>query len=164
MLGVLTNWVAGFRKSSHGRPYLLSEEHRVVLFPRAASSSVVSLEKAAPVLEAIRANLDELIGVDRIDLVPMVQGREDEVGGAPIDSGSTTFRADPASAASSDKSFPGFPSDPILTSLSSPGASGSISVGPYHIIHSCPPKDKKTKRPIKAPPVSYTHLTLPTKA
>ena len=59
---VLITWAGGFGRNSHGGPYLLSEEHCAVLFPKAASWSVVPLDKANPILENIRVNINEFIG------------------------------------------------------------------------------------------------------
>ena len=102
VMSILTTWAGGFGRNLHGGPYLLSEEHRAVLFPRAASSSVVSLEKSTPILDVIRANLAELVNVDRIDLDlnSTVPGKEDEVAAFNVGSDSTTFRMDTASASS----------------------------------------------------------------
>ena len=138
---VLATWASGFRKNSHGGPYLLSEEHRAVLFPKAASWSVAPLEKAHPIMEKIRASIKESLGLGGINLDPSPeeQGRNDEVSEPMVHSGSTTFRPLDSSA-SSDQSFPGFPSDPNPTINPSPGTSGSKNPGIPNTMLSCPPK------------------------
>ena len=83
----LCSWASGFGRNSKGKPYLLTEDLRQALFPKAPSAAVVPPEKAAPVLANIRANLQDLedVGSINIDIEPMEVGKASQVGD------STTF-------------------------------------------------------------------------
>ena len=112
----------GFGRSSTGKPYLLTDDLRTTLFPKAPNTAVVAEDKAAPIIASVRSNIQGLdTGLRHIDLsleqMEDISGEGYQVGGQPsVDS--TTFRviSQPSPVPESSSSFSGFkPASNVVT-------------------------------------------------
>ena len=126
----LVEWVKGFGKSCKGKPYLLAESSRAILFPKAYASSVVSPLDAADVFQEIRYNMDQVVAsLGHVDLtleeMVDVSGKGNTEGDS---SNSTTFKAKSVSDSGSFQGFsPNEDRSPSVPPKSKKNASSSSS-------------------------------------
>ena len=104
--------MGGYGKSSSSKPYILMEEGRRVLFPKAPRSAVVDPETSQQVLASAGANVERVAeGLLSMDLaleeMPDVTGKGSEVGD-PLELSNPSHAASDSSALSEGSSFTGF--------------------------------------------------------